>query len=85
MLFRSPGVKSMKELGYNGFDLFNWDGILVRKETPDYIVNEINSKLKETLADQEVIDALKKIGTNTMYLDNTQFDGVIKKELEFYK
>ena len=58
---------------------------VVRKETPDDIVSEINSKLKETLADQEVIDALKKIGTNTMYLDNKQFDAVIKKELEFYK
>jgi tripartite-type tricarboxylate transporter receptor subunit TctC len=79
-----PNVKSLDELGYHGLNLLNWDGLLVRKETSDDIVNEIDRLLKEVLADPEVVDPLKKIGTDTLFMDSKEFDNEIKKELEFY-
>jgi tripartite-type tricarboxylate transporter receptor subunit TctC len=80
-----PEVKSLKQLGYTGFNLLNWDGILVRKETSDDIVIEINKYIKETLSDPELIASLKKMNTDAFYLDNKQFDALINKELEVYK
>ena len=55
-----PDVPTMKELGYD-FELVNWIGVFAPKGTPQPVIDKLAAALRDTLADQGVIDALDKL------------------------
>jgi len=62
-----PDVPTMKELGYD-FELENWVGVFAPKGTPQPVIDKLAAALRETLADQGVIEALDKLKVTVAHL-----------------
>jgi tripartite-type tricarboxylate transporter receptor subunit TctC len=60
-------VPTMKELGYD-FELENWVGVFAPKGTPQPVIDKLAAALRDTLADQGVIDALDKLKVAVAHL-----------------
>ncbi|WP_296556274.1 tripartite tricarboxylate transporter substrate binding protein [Pigmentiphaga sp.] len=76
-----PDVPTMEEQGFKGFDVRNWDGFVMRKETPKAAVAGFTQALNQILADPETRKALADAGADPV--SNTtaeQFGALIASE-----
>jgi len=58
----TPDLATMQELGYAGFDVRTWYGMLAPGRTPVDIIERLNRELRVILERPEVLDALKREG-----------------------
>ncbi|NYT62881.1 tripartite tricarboxylate transporter substrate binding protein [Alcaligenaceae bacterium] len=49
-----PGVATMHELGYPGFEMVGWHGLFVPAGTPATVVNKIEVDVREAMGDPEI-------------------------------
>lgn len=61
-----PEVPTMIELGYTGFEVVGWYGLVAPKGTPEHVVKRLNTELNEILKQPAVIAALEKTGFDVM-------------------
>lgn len=79
-----PDVPTAAEAGLPGFDVLNWQGIVVPKKTPDAIVQKLSRALLTTLKSPEMIKALATQGLDAAGGAPEQFGTLIKSEIEKY-
>jgi tripartite-type tricarboxylate transporter receptor subunit TctC len=79
-----PDVPTVAEAGLPGFDVLNWQGVVVPKKTPDAIVQKLSRALLTTLKSPEMIKALATQGLDAAGGTPEQFGALIKSEIEKY-
>jgi tripartite-type tricarboxylate transporter receptor subunit TctC len=79
-----PDVPTITEAGVPGFEVLNWQGIVVPKKTPDEIVRKLNRALLEALKSPETIKALANQGLDAAGGTPEQFGALMKSEIEKY-
>jgi tripartite-type tricarboxylate transporter receptor subunit TctC len=57
-----PGVPTVNEQGFSGFDDLTWTGFFVPAGVPQEIVNRLNSEINRALSTPEVAARLAKLG-----------------------
>ncbi|MGG5886012.1 Bug family tripartite tricarboxylate transporter substrate binding protein [Falsiroseomonas sp. HC035] len=57
-----PGVPTMIETGLTGYEVLNWDGILVPRATPAAIRTTLGDAIRAVLAEPEVVAAFAQRG-----------------------
>jgi tripartite-type tricarboxylate transporter receptor subunit TctC len=61
-----PEVPTMAELGINGFESYNWQGIVVPAGTPAPIITKLNQAFNEILKDPDVANAISSAGSQAV-------------------
>ena len=79
-----PDVPTVAEAGVPGFEVLNWQGIVVPKKTPETIVQKLNRALLTTLKSPDMITALAAQGLDAAGGAPEQFGALIKSEIEKY-
>ena len=79
-----PDVPTIAEAGVPGFEVLNWQGIVVPKKTPDAIIQKLNRALLEALKSPETIKALANQGLDAAGGTPGEFGVLIKSEIEKY-
>jgi tripartite-type tricarboxylate transporter receptor subunit TctC len=77
-----PELPTMTEVGYPGFEVTSWFGLLAPAGTPAAIVSRVNAESVKALALPDVSGALKKMGFDAVGGTPDQFAAHIKSEVE---
>jgi len=77
----APEVPTIAESGVRGFEVQNWQGIVVPKKTPAAIVDRLNSEILKVLAAPAMIDVLATQGLDAAGGTPAQFDKLIREEI----
>jgi tripartite-type tricarboxylate transporter receptor subunit TctC len=64
----TPEVKTVAEQGFPGFEAVSWGGWVVPANTPSDVINVLSNNLKDVLADADIQEKLKQVGTTARYL-----------------
>ena len=76
----APELPTMQEVGFAGFDVRSWFGVLAPDGTPNAIVTRLNREFLKILAMADVREALKKIGLDVSGSTPQEFAAHIKAE-----
>ena len=75
----------MEELGYKGFEISSWQGIVAPAGTPKSVVNRIYQESAKALKMPDVIEKLAKQGGNEIVASQPEaFAKVVQEELVKY-
>ena len=75
-----PGVPTVAESGYPGFDVTSWYGIVAKSGTPPAIVQKVQEDMAEALRQPDVQKKLADLGLEPVGDTPEQFGAVIKAE-----
>lgn len=75
-----PDVPTMAESGINGFESYNWQGIVVPAGTPAPIISRLNQLFNEILKDPDVAQAISSVGSEAVGGTPEQFGDFIRSE-----
>jgi len=78
----SPGVPTVAESGYPGYQATNWYAFVVPAKTPQDIVQRLNREIVATLKDPKVIGLLRNQGVEPQPGTPAQLAAFMKSELE---
>jgi len=78
----APEYPTIAELGYPGFEMTSWYGVLLPAKTPPAIVNKLNAAIVEALRNPDVIDQMKRQGMDTIGNSLAEFSAHLKTETE---
>lgn len=82
----SPNVPTFKELGYPGYDIGVYYGIMGPKAVPQDIVNKLNASVNGVLANKDVVDKLTThSGIVLKPMSPAQFQGYLDKDIARWK
>ena len=78
-----PDVPTMAELGYPGFDVRDWQGIVAPAGTPKPVIARLTAELRAATADPAVKERLAAMSMDAAVDSNPeQFGALIRAELE---
>jgi tripartite-type tricarboxylate transporter receptor subunit TctC len=77
-----PGVATLHESGFPGFDTGQWLGLLLPRGTSSEVVQRLYTETKKALALADVKERLLKSGLLTVGSSPNEFDAVIRADLE---
>jgi tripartite-type tricarboxylate transporter receptor subunit TctC len=77
-----PDLPMMIEVGYPGFEVTSWFGLLAPAGTPPAVISRVNAESVKALALPDVAGALKKMGFDAVGSTPEQFAAHIKSEVE---
>jgi tripartite-type tricarboxylate transporter receptor subunit TctC len=77
-----PDVKTMEELGFEGFQMSTWYGISAPAGTPPEVVAKLDAAIAEALKDPELRERLTKQGTQIFYKPTDEFAAYLAKDAE---
>lgn len=77
----APGVPTVAESGFPGYDVSGWDGILAPAKTPPDIVNRLNSEIVNILRSPAAAERLAMDGSEAVGNTPEQFAAHIKSEI----
>ena len=77
-----PDVPTTAEAGLQDADYTYWNGLLAPSKTPREIVDRLTREINKILAQQNVKDRLTQLGVEPMNVTPTEFDAMIRKEIE---
>ena len=80
-----PDVPTVAELGYKGFDVSTWYGLLVPVGTPAQVVTTLNAEVNKLLANPEVRAAIKAQGAEPEAMTPAKFAALIKTDYAKWK
>lgn len=80
-----PGVPPVAEAGVPGFEFSGWHGVLAPKGTPPAVVELLNRKLRDTLADPAVVARFEKGGLDAVTNSPSEYAEFLAKELEKWR
>jgi tripartite-type tricarboxylate transporter receptor subunit TctC len=78
----APEYPTIAELGYPGFEMTSWYGVLLPAKTPPAIVNKLNAAIVEALKNPEVVEQMKRQGMDTIGNSPAEFSAYLKTETE---
>lgn len=76
----SSTIKPISEEGVSGYELFAWDGIAVKKGTPEAIVKKLAQAIQKTLSDKKVQEALTARGAQPVLSTPEEFTQFVASE-----
>ena len=76
----SSTIKPISEEGVSGYELFAWDGIAVKKGTPEAIVKKLAQAIQKTLTDKKVQEALIARGARPILSTPEEFTQFVASE-----
>ena len=94
---RALGVTSLKRLklvadtptvaesGLPGFEVENWQGIVVSAKTPAAIIDRLHSEITKLLVHPEMINALVVQGLDAVNMTPQAFNQLIKSEIDKWR
>jgi tripartite-type tricarboxylate transporter receptor subunit TctC len=77
-----PGVPTVAESGYPGFEATNWFGVVVRAGTPRGAIERLNAEVSRSLRLPEVVEAFNKLGMISAPTTPAEFDAMIRREMD---
>jgi tripartite-type tricarboxylate transporter receptor subunit TctC len=81
-----PQVPTMSELGFKGFDITQFQGLLAPSKTDPAIIAKLHLEVVKALKSQEVIQRLEIDGGNELVGSSpTEFTNQIKNDLVLYR
>jgi tripartite-type tricarboxylate transporter receptor subunit TctC len=81
-----PQVPTMEELGYKGFDITQFVGLMAPAKTDPAIVRRLHQEVVKALKSPEVIERLQKEGGNDLVGSTPEaFAATITRELAMYR
>ncbi len=81
----APEVPTIAEAGVPGFEVQNWQGLVVPAKTPRAIVERLNREVVMVLALPAMIDALGAQGLDPLSNTPAQFDKLIRAEIDKWR
>ena len=75
-----PDVPTVAELGYPGFDVTVWYGLLAPAGTPDAIVAKLNAEMNKALSSDEVKKAMNAQGAEPLGGTSAEFAETIARD-----
>jgi tripartite-type tricarboxylate transporter receptor subunit TctC len=75
-----PGVPTVAESGYPGFDVTSWYGIVARSGTPPAIIARLHDDMAQALKQPDVVKKLEDLGLEPVGDTPGEFAAVIKAE-----
>lgn len=76
-----PGLVTIAESGYPGFEAVGWAGLLAPAGTPQEIVTRINAEVVKILASQELKDRFVAMGAELLSSTPDEFGAYIRAEM----
>ncbi len=76
----TPSVPTLDELGYTGFNVTSWYGLLVPKKTPEKVIATLQSAAQKVIQMPEVREAMDKQGLEVAMGSQAEFIDLIKTE-----
>lgn len=80
-----PQVPTLDELGWRGFNITSWWGLMAPKGTPSQVVRALNAEINRGLQTQAVREALARLGADPLGGTPEQFSTHIQQELVRWK
>jgi tripartite-type tricarboxylate transporter receptor subunit TctC len=80
-----PDVPTIAESGVPGFEVENWQGIVVPAKTPRATIERLNREIVKVLAQPAMITVLGTQGLDTAANTPAQFDRLIRVEIEKWR
>jgi len=77
-----PDVPSLAEAGYPGINLGSWNGFFVPKDTPDAVVEKLNTEINEIMKDPDVVTKLSALGFGVMVRSLPDTEAYFKSEVD---
>jgi tripartite-type tricarboxylate transporter receptor subunit TctC len=77
----APALPTVAELGYAGFDVSSWQGIVLPAGTPREIVERLNRELVKVLAAQDVKEQFAQYSAEASPSTPEEFGAYIKQEI----
>ena len=77
----APEYATIAELGYPGFEMTSWYGVLLPAKSPPAVTAKLNAGINESLQAKDVIDSLKRQGLDATGGAPEVFAAHIKSEL----
>lgn len=75
-----PGVPTIAESGYPGFDVTSWYGIVARTGTPPAVIQKLHDDMVAALKDPDVVKKMDGLGLEPVGDTPQEFQGVIDSE-----
>ena len=79
-----PDVPTFKELGYEGVEVYAWQGLVVPATTPQAVRDKLGQELQKVLADPEVTKALTEFGLEVTPSDAKQMAAFAESETKIW-
>jgi tripartite-type tricarboxylate transporter receptor subunit TctC len=76
----APDVPTLDELGFKGFDVTSWYGLLVPRNTPDAVVAKLQAAAQKVVQLPEVKEAMAKQGLDMVINSPAEFASLISTE-----
>jgi tripartite-type tricarboxylate transporter receptor subunit TctC len=77
-----PDVPTLIELGYTGFDVRDWQGLVVPARTPKAIIDRLSAEITKALEQTDVKDRFASLGVEAVSGSNPEaFGALIQSEL----
>jgi tripartite-type tricarboxylate transporter receptor subunit TctC len=80
-----PGIPTIAESGYRGFEVNNWYGVMAPGETPGAIVGRLNSELNALLATADVRERMAALGAEPAGGSAEQFGQRLRDEIALWR
>jgi len=74
-------VPTIAESGFPGFEITNWSGMVVRSATPRAAITRLNVEIARAFQQNEVVEALAKLGLSPAPMNAEAFDALIQSEM----
>jgi tripartite-type tricarboxylate transporter receptor subunit TctC len=78
----APEYPTIAELGYPGFEMMSWYGVLLPARTPHAIVTKLNAAIVAALRVPDVVEQMKRQGMDTIGSSPEEFAAYLKNETE---
>ena len=75
-----PDVPTVAELGYKGFDVSTWYGLLMPAGTPKELVAKVNAEVNRLLATTDMKAAIHTQGAEVQPMTPEQFSNLLKTD-----
>ena len=82
---QAPNLPTVAELGFPGFDVSSWQGIVVPAATPRDVVDRLHRDVVKVLASQEVRDQFAQHSAEASPSTPEQFGAYIRQEITRWK
>lgn len=76
----TPGVPSLAELGYTGFESYGWGALFVPSKTPPEIVQRLEAEIIKALKNPEVVTKFRDAGFELGGTPQAQFAAQVKSD-----
>jgi tripartite-type tricarboxylate transporter receptor subunit TctC len=76
-----PGVPTIAESGYPGFELYDWEGVIAPANTPANIITKLNAEINAILNTPEVREYISSQGANATGSTPDELAQRIKSEI----